>query len=97
MTGMFADALVQAWMPPAAMQAEVRHLAALCSVAVVHHKVDRLTPAYVAALRQDRCWVHASNCNSEADLDHALSLGVDQLSTDRLGMALRVRARRHTE
>lgn len=49
----------------------------------VHFFVDRL--------HRDGLLVHGSNLDSAEQIRHGLALGIDQFSTGRLGLALRVR------
>ncbi len=89
--GIFADTLVEPWMPERLAWKIVRGNAVLGGVAVVHHVPERLTSDYVRILQDDGFRVHAANCNTESDLEKAFALGVDQLSTDHLAMALNLR------
>jgi len=89
--GIFADTLIEPWMPERLAWKIVRGNAALGGVAVVHHSPVRLTPHYVRVLQDDGFRVHAANCNTESDLKRAFALGVDQLSTDHLELALTLR------
>jgi glycerophosphoryl diester phosphodiesterase len=92
-TGMFVHYLCEPWMSPEMAHTIIRNNAALGDVGIAHYGADMLTAPAIAALRQDGRKVHAANCNTEEDLAKAFALGVDQLSTDRLTLALSLRSR----
>ncbi len=60
-------------------------------VDVAHCPLGILTQEYVRDLRKSGIRVHASNTDTEQELRAAFELGVDQLSTNRLQLALSVR------
>jgi glycerophosphoryl diester phosphodiesterase len=63
----------------------------LMEAQVAHLPVARIDGAFVWRLHESGFSVHGSNLNDEEDMRHAIQLGVDQFSTDRLDIALRVR------
>ncbi len=60
-------------------------------VDVAHCPLGILTQEYVRDLQESGIRVHASNTDTEQELRAAFELGVDQLSTNRLQLALSVR------
>lgn len=60
-------------------------------VDVVHCPLGILTQEYVRDLRESGIRVHVSNADTEQELRTAFDLGVDQLSTNSLQLALSVR------
>ena len=90
-TGMFANLLLGEWMPLQLQQAITLANARLGEVDVVHCPVDLLTIEFVRKAQSEGYIVHASNCDSETDLLHAYALGVDQLSTNQLELAVNLR------
>lgn len=50
-----------------------------------------ITPDFVDELHRSGFKVHSSNLDSQEEIQRGLSLDIDQFSTARLGMALRVR------
>ncbi len=58
---------------------------------VLHTPVEILTEEWISTLHKKGLIVHAANCDSENDLMSAFRLKVDQLSTNKLELALKVR------
>lgn len=58
---------------------------------VAHCPLDMLTPHLVAAVQEHQFLVHASDCNTESALRHAFELGVDQVSTNEVELAITLR------
>jgi glycerophosphoryl diester phosphodiesterase len=58
---------------------------------VAHCPLNILDARFVNHLQESGIRVHASNCNEESELSKAFELGVDQLTTDRVGLALQIR------
>jgi len=63
----------------------------LMEAQTAHLPMSRIDGAFVRRLHESGFLVHGSNLNDEQDMRKAVSLGVDQFSTDRLDLALRVR------
>lgn len=89
-TGMFV-APFPAWLPPEVGRRHVRDYLALLGAQVAHLPLALLEPAFVGELQGKGWLVHAADLNAEAELTRALEGGVDQLSTDHLALALKVR------
>lgn len=89
-TGMFV-ALFPAWLPVAVGRQQVADYLVLLDAQVAHLPVSLLEPAFIGELQRQGRLVHAADLNAEAEIARALALGVDQLSTDYLELALRVR------
>lgn len=58
---------------------------------VAHCAIDALTDKFVHDLQSNDYKIHVANANSEETLKRAFRLGVDQLSTDKLDLALSVK------
>jgi glycerophosphoryl diester phosphodiesterase len=58
---------------------------------VAHCPLSIIDSSLVSILKQNSILVHAADCNSEEELKKAYQLGVDQLSTNNLETALRLR------
>ncbi len=58
---------------------------------VAHLPLREISKELVNTLRENRKFIHAANCNAREDLVEAYRLGVDQLSTDELELAMTVR------
>jgi glycerophosphoryl diester phosphodiesterase len=69
--------------------------ALLGKASVLHCPLEILDKAFVVAAHAQGLKVHAADCNTEADLVKAFGLGVDQLSTNKLELALAVRVSKH--
>lgn len=89
-TGIFV-APFPAWMPLRVGQRHVCDYLTLLDAQVAHLPLSLLEPAFIGELQGKGWLVHAADLNAEADLTRALELGVDQLSTDHLELALKVR------
>jgi glycerophosphoryl diester phosphodiesterase len=92
-TGMFV-APFPAWLPPGVGQRHVCDYLTLLGAQVAHLPVSLLEPAFIADLQGQGRLVHAADLNTEGEIARALEGGVDQLSTDHLELALRVRGSR---
>jgi glycerophosphoryl diester phosphodiesterase len=62
----------------------------LADIDVAHLHLSLLSADFVTRLHDARHLVHGSNLNTEADMQKAISLGIDQFSTDKLDMALAI-------
>jgi glycerophosphoryl diester phosphodiesterase len=60
---------------------------------VAHCPLSILDEEFVAQLHRSGKLVHAANCNSASEIERAITLKVDQFSTDELELAVRVRKR----
>jgi glycerophosphoryl diester phosphodiesterase len=78
-------------MPLELQHTVVRQNARLGGVDVVHCPLDLLTDDLIASLHADGRLVHAADCNTRSHLERAFALGVDQLSTDHVDLALSLR------
>ncbi len=79
------------WMSLGLGQAITKGHLLLGRVDVAHCPLAILTQEYVRDLREAGISVHVSNTDTEQELRAAFDLGVDQLSTNRLQLALSVR------
>ena len=59
---------------------------------VAHLPTNMVVEEIVNQLRETQVIIHAADCNSEVDLNRAFGLQVDQLSTDRVDLALDLRS-----
>jgi glycerophosphoryl diester phosphodiesterase len=92
---MFVDDLIHDWMPLDLQHTIIRSSARLGDIDVVHCPCSILSKSLIATLHDDGRLVHAANCNSEVDLEHAFALGVDQLSTNHVDLAVSIRKQSH--
>lgn len=58
---------------------------------VAHCPLAMIDYSLINLLRKDSILIHATDCNTEEDLKRAYQLGVDQLSTNNLETALKLR------
>jgi len=79
------------WMPIRLAHRYILDWARLLEIDVVHLNLALIRPDFVHELHQRGLIVHGSNLDSEDEIERGLSLGVDQLSTGHLGMALQLR------
>jgi len=63
----------------------------LTDAQVAHLPSSLIEQTLVQRLQEDDFLVHGSNLNSKEEIRRAVILGIDQLSTDRLDMALSIR------
>lgn len=68
--------------------------AKLGDIDVLHCPLSILTEASVKQFKSEGFVVHAADCNTEMDIHRALSLHVDQLSTDNPVLALKMRGQK---
>ena len=78
----------QSWMSQELAQKIALSQITLGDFAVAHCPVSLLTPDWVGRLQASGILVHAADCDESADLNMALALRVDQLSTSKLDRAL---------
>lgn len=88
--GMFVNPL-PTWMNIDLGRNIIKNNAILGSINVIHIPLKLLTREYVEEIHKENIVVHASDCNTEEEIEKAYQLGVDQLSTDRLIMALQIK------
>ena len=79
------------WMTPVLGQQHVIGWMRLMDAQVAHLPVERIDGTFVWRLHESGFFVHGSNLDDEEDMRQAVRLGVDQFSTDRLDIALKVR------
>jgi glycerophosphoryl diester phosphodiesterase len=89
--GMFVSPFPE-WMPKVVGYQLIVESLDLGELDVAHCPVSVLNRGFVDELRRRGKFIHAANCNSRAELEEAYRLGVDQLSTDELQLALSLRA-----
>lgn len=89
-TGVFFSARPD-WMTPMLEQQHVIGWMRLMEAQVAHLPSSLIDDAFVYRLHESGFLVHGSNLNSWDDMERVVRLGVDQFSTDKLYLALRVR------
>lgn len=88
--GMFIDAFPK-WMDLTLGHKIIKANATFGKINVLHCPIDTLTKEFVKDLQTNGFVVHAANCNTREDIEKALKLQVNQLSTDKLTLALKLR------
>lgn len=86
-TGTFVAAL-PGWMDKQLGQTLAINNALLGDVDVLHCPFTLIDEEFIAAAHDKGLLVHAADCDAEDDLRAAFSMGVDQLSTNELSLAL---------
>jgi glycerophosphoryl diester phosphodiesterase len=89
-TGIFVAA------PPTWMDKELAQLQAInnglqAGANVLHCPITILDKSFITKAHLSNIQIHAADCDEEKSLNQALSLGVDQLSTNELELALALR------
>jgi len=79
------------WMDKELGQTLAMHNALLGGAAVLHCPLDVIDDKFIELARSYNLQIHAADCNTEEELRLALGVGVDQLSTDELELALATR------
>lgn len=79
------------WMTSELGQAITKGNAILGHVDVVHCPLSILSDDFIQDLQNNNVGVHAGNCDTEVDIKKALVMGVNQLSTNRVDLALDIR------
>ena len=79
------------WMTNELGQAITKGNAILGYVDVVHCPLAILSGAFIRDLQKNNIKVHTGNCDTEVDIKKALALRVNQLSTNKLDLALDIR------
>jgi glycerophosphoryl diester phosphodiesterase len=92
-SGMFFYPLPE-WMKPALGQQHILDWMVLAEAQMAHLHSCLIEGAFVAKLHEQGFGVHGSNLNTAAEIERGLLCGIDQLSTDSLGLALTIRRRR---
>lgn len=93
-TGIFV-APFPPWLPTALGRAHVCDYLTLLGAQVAHVPAGMLEPDFVERLHKGGWLVHGANLQTEAELRQAVALGVDQISTDHLSLALRALMPQH--
>lgn len=91
-TGTFA-APFPGWMDKRLGQMLLINGAKLGSINVLHCPLDMIDGQLIEAAHNEGLLVHAADCNTSESLQKACRLGVDQLSTNMLELALEVRGK----
>jgi glycerophosphoryl diester phosphodiesterase len=91
-TGTFA-APFPGWMDKELGQTLLINGAKLGGINVLHCPLDMIDEQLVASAHDSDLLVHAADCNTEETLQKAFTLGVDQLSTNMLELALEARSK----
>jgi glycerophosphoryl diester phosphodiesterase len=89
-TGVFFSARPD-WMTPMLEQQHVIGWMRLMEAQVAHLPPSLIDDAFVYRLHESGFLVHGSNLNDGEDMRRAIRLGVNQFSTDKLDVALKVR------
>jgi glycerophosphoryl diester phosphodiesterase len=91
-TGTFAAPFPD-WMDKELGQMLLINSAKLGGINVLHCPLDMINKQLVEAAHKEGLLVHTADCNTYEALQKALKLGVDQLSTNMLELALEVRGK----
>jgi len=86
-TGLFVQPF-PAWLPHKVGQQHVLGYLALLDASVAHLPSGLLDASFVRQLHEGGFLVHGADLNTEEEMVHALHLGLEQVSTDKLGLAL---------
>lgn len=89
-TGIFLAAF-PGWMDAELGRTLAVHTATLGRADVLHCPLSIIDEELIKLAHHNNLKVHAADCNAEEDLRQAFGLGVDQLSTNKLELALAVR------
>jgi len=89
-TGTFAGPFPE-WMDKGLGQTLLINGAKLGNIKVLHCPLEMIDASLIERSRANKLLVHAADCNTKDALQKAFSLGVDQLSTNMLELALEVR------
>ncbi|MEI6327014.1 MAG: glycerophosphodiester phosphodiesterase family protein [Candidatus Roizmanbacteria bacterium] len=87
--GIFFDAY-PSWMSPVTGDRILIDMLTLASAKVAHIPKGILTRILVDRLHANDFIVHAANCDTEDEVRHALSLGIDQFSTNDVLLAMKI-------
>ena len=79
------------WMSPALKQQHIMDWMSLTAAQVAHLPPSLLEEGFVERLHDNGILVHGSNLNTEGEMRRGIVCRVDQFSTDRLELALRMR------
>lgn len=89
-TGCFIQ-IYPSWMTPELGQAIMKGNATLGHINVVHCPLTILSQEFTTKLQHLGIEVHAANCDTEDDIKKALSFKVNQISTNKIDLALGIR------
>ncbi len=89
-TGSFVQ-VYPSWMTAELGQIITQGNIELGHINVAHCPLGILSSEFVQKLQQAKIAVHTANCDTEEDIKKALSLNVDQFSTNKLDLALSIR------
>ncbi len=87
----FTDPLPD-WMQPRLRERQIIDWMIAMDAENAHVRSELLTPRFVERLHDLGFGVHGANLDCEAEMRHAIEIGVDRFDTDRLETALRIRA-----
>lgn len=90
-TGTFVAAL-PGWMDKKLGQTIAINNALLGNINVLHCSVGLIDEEFIETAHNHNLLVHAADCDAEDDLRTVFSMKVDQLSTNKLGLAIDLRA-----
>ncbi|MCY4109987.1 MAG: glycerophosphodiester phosphodiesterase family protein [Chloroflexi bacterium] len=89
----FADPLPE-WMQPELRERQIVDWMIAMDAQTAHVRPQLLTSGFVDRMHSRGLAVHGADLDSEAEMRHAVAIGVDRFDTDRLETALRIRAER---
>ena len=89
-TGMFFSEPWPDWMGPELGRRQVIELMTLAGARVAHLPIGMIDSEFVRRLHGADMQVHGANVNDAAAIERAIECGVDQFTTSRLDLALRV-------
>lgn len=87
----FADPLPE-WMQPGLRERQIVDWMMAMDAQTAHVRPQLLTSGFVDRMHSRGFAVHGANLDCEAEMQHAIAIGVDRIDTDRLETALTIRA-----
>ena len=89
-TGMFFVEPWPKWMGPELVRRQVIELMSLAGARIAHLPIGMIDAEFVGRLHDAGVQVHGANVNDAAAIQRAIQCGVDQFTTSRLDLALRM-------
>ena len=90
--GVFFTDPLPTWMQPQLRERQIIDWMIAMDAQNAHVRSELLTPRFVEHVHDLGFGVHGANLDCEAEMRHAIEIGVDRFDTDRLETALRIRA-----
>ncbi|HEX8226744.1 MAG TPA: glycerophosphodiester phosphodiesterase [Candidatus Saccharimonadales bacterium] len=92
-TGTFVAAL-PAWMDKKLGQKIAINNALLGNIDVLHCPLSLIDSDFIQTAHEEGLLIHAADCDTEVELQEAFNMNVDQLSTNKLSLAIDIRAQK---